>query len=142
MTGTLTIVIGSYLEPDLVGRIRAAQPAARVVYEPDLLPVPRYQADHSGPPRDLRAADLDRWRSLTGQADIFFDFDWLEPAGMAARSPRLRWIQATSAGIGGFMQRTGLRQCPGHRHHGRRHPRGAPGGVRPDGRAALHQGRA
>ena len=27
---------------------------------------------------------------------------------MPERCPRLRWIQATSAGIGGFMQRTGL----------------------------------
>jgi phosphoglycerate dehydrogenase-like enzyme len=112
MADSLTIVIGSYLEPDLAGRIRAAQPAARVIYEPDLLPVPRYQCDHSAPPRDLAAADLERWRALAGQADIFFDFDWLDPAGMAARSPRLRWVQATSAGIGAFMQRTGLYRAP------------------------------
>jgi phosphoglycerate dehydrogenase-like enzyme len=112
MTDTLTIVIGSYLEPDLVGRIRAAQPAARVIYEPDLLPAPRYRCDHSAPPRDLSAADLERWRALTAQADVFFDFDWLDPAGMAARDPRLRWIQATSAGIGASMRRTGLDRAP------------------------------
>jgi hypothetical protein len=35
MTDNLTIIIGSYLEPDRVGRIQAAQPAARVSYEPD-----------------------------------------------------------------------------------------------------------
>lgn len=108
MADNLTIVIGSYLEPDLVGRIQAAQPAARVVYEPDLLPVPRYRCDHTAPPRDLSSADLERWRSLTEQADIFFDFDWLDPARMPFHSKRLRWIQATSAGIGAFMQRTGL----------------------------------
>jgi len=108
MTDDLTIAIGSYLEPDLVGRIQAARPAARVIYEPDLLPVPRYQCDHTGPPRDLGPGGTERWKSLTGQADIFFDFDWLDPAGMAARHPRLRWIQATSAGIGPFMRRTGL----------------------------------
>jgi glyoxylate/hydroxypyruvate reductase A len=112
MTESLTIVIGSYLEPDLVGRIRAAQPGARVIYEPDLLPVPQYPCDHSAPPRDLSAADAERWRALAGQADIFFDFDWLDPAGMATRSPRLRWIQATNAGIGAFMQRTGLDHAP------------------------------
>jgi phosphoglycerate dehydrogenase-like enzyme len=112
MTDSLTIVIGSYLEPDLVGRIQAAQPANRVIYEPDLLPAPRYRCDHSAPPRDLSSADLERWRSLTGQADIFFDFDWLDPAGMAARNGRLRWIQASSAGIGGFMPRTGLDRAP------------------------------
>lgn len=107
-----TIVIGSYLEPDLVGRIRAAQPAARVIYEPDLLPVPRYPCDHHGRPRDLKPADLERWRSLAGQADVFFDFDWLDPQAMAARNPRLAWVQATSAGIGAFMQRTGLDHAP------------------------------
>jgi phosphoglycerate dehydrogenase-like enzyme len=108
MTGQLTIVIGSYLEPELVDQIRAAKPAARVIYEPGLLPPPRYQCDHTGPPRDLPAAELDRWRSLTAQADAFFDFDWLDPAGMAANAKNLRWVQATSAGIGGFMRRTGL----------------------------------
>jgi len=111
-TDSLTIVIGSYLEPDLVGRIEAAQPAARVIYEPGLLPVPRYRCDHSAPPRDLGAADLDRWRSLAAQADVFFDFDWLDPHLMPTRSPRLRWVQATSAGINVVMRRTGLDRAP------------------------------
>jgi glyoxylate/hydroxypyruvate reductase len=108
MTDQLTIVIGSYLEPELVARIQAAPAAGRVIYTPELLPVPRYECDHSGPARPLSAAGLDRWRSLTAQADVFFDFDWLDPAGMAGHAPNLRWVQATSAGIGGFMQRTGL----------------------------------
>lgn len=104
---SITIVIGSYLEPGLVDSIRAAQPAVTVLYEPGLLPVPRYQCDHTGPARDLSPGDVARWRDLTARADVFFDFDWLDPAGMA-RHKKLRWIQATSAGIGGFMKRTGL----------------------------------
>ena len=104
----LTIVIGSFLEEDLVARIAAAQPSATVVYEPELLPVPRYPCDHTGPRRDLPLAELDRWRDLTASADVFFDFDWLDPGSLPHRAPNLRWIQATSAGIGGFMQRTGL----------------------------------
>ena len=103
-----TIVIGSFLEPDQVARIAAAPAAGRVIYEPGLLPVPRYPCDHTGPARDLSAADLDRWRALSAEAEVYFDFDWLDPAGLARHSPGLRWIQATSAGIGGFMQRTGL----------------------------------
>lgn len=103
----LTVVIGSFLEEDQVKRIKAHS-SARVIYEPDLLPVPRYPCDHTGRPRDLSAADLERWRALGATADVFFDFDWHEPATMPERCPRLRWIQATSAGIGGFMQRTGL----------------------------------
>ena len=109
-TAGLTIVIGSYLEADQVARIAAAPPVARVAYEPDLLPVPRYRCDHNGRPRDLSESDLARWRSITASGDVFFDFDWLDPAGMAnlAKNGRLRWVQATSAGIGAFMQRTGL----------------------------------
>ncbi|MGH3403367.1 MAG: D-2-hydroxyacid dehydrogenase [Streptosporangiaceae bacterium] len=104
----LTIVIGSYLEEEHVRRITAAGAAGRVIYEPDLLPVPRYRCDHTGPRRDLSPADLDRWRALGAEAEVYFDFDWLDPGQMPERSPQLRWIQATSAGIGGFMQRTGL----------------------------------
>lgn len=103
----LNIVIGSYLEPEQVRRI-AAQPSVRVLYEPDLLPVPRYRCDHTGRRRELSDAELDKWRELSASADVFFDFDWLEPESMPQRCPDLRWIQATSAGIGGFMRRTGL----------------------------------
>jgi glyoxylate/hydroxypyruvate reductase len=108
VTAGLTIVIGSFLEEDLVAQIAAAQPSATVVYEPGLLPVPRYPCDHTGTRRDLPGTELDRWRKLTASADVFFDFDWLDPGSMPQRAPSLRWIQATSAGIGGFMQRTGL----------------------------------
>ncbi|MGH3171123.1 MAG: D-2-hydroxyacid dehydrogenase [Trebonia sp.] len=108
----LTVVIGSFLEEDLVGRIKDAQPGIRVVYEPDLLPAPRYPCDHTGIPRDLSQADLERWRALSAEADVYFDFDWLDPAGMPDNSPELRWVQATSAGIGALMRRTGLdRRC-------------------------------
>jgi phosphoglycerate dehydrogenase-like enzyme len=108
MAVEFTVVIGSFLDKDLVERIAAAPPVASVIYEPELLPVPRYSCDHTGRRRELSAAALDRWRTLGTTADVYFDFDWLDPAGMPRRSPRLRWVQATSAGIGGFMQRTGL----------------------------------
>ena len=103
-----TIVIGSFLEEEQVRRIAAAPAAGRVIYEPGLLPVPRFRCDHTGRPRDLSPADLARWRALAAEAEVYFDFDWLDPAQMPGRSPKLRWIQATSAGIGGFMKRTGL----------------------------------
>ena len=103
-----TIVIGSFLEEEQVARIEAAPAAGRVIYEPGLLPVPSYPCDHGGQRRDLSAADLEKWRALSAQAEVYFDFDWLDAAGMAGHSQGLRWIQATSAGIGGFMQRTGL----------------------------------
>jgi glyoxylate/hydroxypyruvate reductase len=106
---TVTIVICSYLEPEVVARISEINDVA-VIYRPDLLPVPRYLCDHSAPPRDLTASQLDEWRSLVASADVTFGFDWLDPSTMPERCPHLTWIQATSAGIGELMQRTRIDQ--------------------------------
>jgi glyoxylate/hydroxypyruvate reductase A len=108
----LRVLIASPLEPPHVARIAAADPRVSVLYEPGLLPVPRYAADHTGVPRPLSAAELGAWAALRQQADVSFDFDWQAPADMAANCPRLRWVQATSAGIGGFLERTGLAGAP------------------------------
>src|SRR4029077_10091458 len=96
--------------PEYAARIEAADPRLSVLYEPDLLPVPRYPCDHTGVPRPLSRADLDRGAALRQRADVSFDFDWQAPADMAANCPRLRWVQGTSAGVGGFVQRYGLAQ--------------------------------
>lgn len=106
--GPVRVLIASALEREHVDRIAAVDPAIQVLYAPELLPVPRYQADHNGPPRELTAADLDRWRSMLSAAHASFDFDWLAPADMAANCPKLRWVQATSSGIGQFVEKTGL----------------------------------
>ena len=108
----LRVLIASPLEPRHVARIAAADPRVSVLYEPGLLPVPRYPADHTGVPRQLSAADLGAWAGLRRQADVSFDFDWQAPAEIVANCPRLRWVQATSAGIGGFLDRTGLAGAP------------------------------
>jgi phosphoglycerate dehydrogenase-like enzyme len=108
MSSRLGVLIATHLEPELVERIAAVDPAVDVLYAPDLLPVPRYACDHTGTPRDLTADDRRRWEHMLGAADVSFDFDWQAPAELPVRAPKLRWIQATSAGIGGFVQRTGL----------------------------------
>jgi phosphoglycerate dehydrogenase-like enzyme len=104
----LRVLIASPLEPRHVARIEAADSRVSVLYEPGLLPVPRYPADHTGVARELSAAGIGAWAALRRQADVSFDFDWQAPADMVANCPRLRWVQATSAGIGGFLDRTGL----------------------------------
>jgi glyoxylate/hydroxypyruvate reductase len=108
MTAALNVLIASPLEAEHASRIAAADPRVNVLYEPELLPVPRYPCDHVGTPRDLDATALAKWGDLRRAADISFDFDWQEPAQIGANCPRLRWIQGTSAGIGGFLNRTGL----------------------------------
>jgi phosphoglycerate dehydrogenase-like enzyme len=105
----LNILIASSLGPDLVERIQAVDPdRLRVIFEPELLPVPRYVADHHGVRRNLSEAQRQRWQSHLAEADVLFDFDWLAPAELPRSAPRLRWIQATSAGIGEMVRRTQL----------------------------------
>jgi glyoxylate/hydroxypyruvate reductase len=101
------VLVCSFLEKEQVARI-AAQPGVEVRYRPDLLPQPRYPCDHHGPAPALTAVERAEWATLLRQADVCFDFDWEEPAGMPARAPSVKWVQATSSGIGQFMGRTGL----------------------------------
>src|SRR6266849_1440281 len=108
----VAVLIATPLEAEHVSRIAAADGRISVIYEPDLLPVPRYPADHTGKPRNLSAAGLARWSQLRSRADVSFDFDWQAPGEMAANCPRLRWVQGTSAGLGGFLERTGLAGTP------------------------------
>jgi glyoxylate/hydroxypyruvate reductase A len=102
-----TVLISTYLEPEYVGRIEAVD-GVEVLYQPDLLPAPRYGNDHGGVRPELSEEDRERWLGLLGRAEVAFDFDWWAPAALLANAPRLRWVQATSAGIGGFVQRYGL----------------------------------
>jgi glyoxylate/hydroxypyruvate reductase len=107
MSAVVRALVCSFLEKEQVARI-AAHPGVEVVYRPDLLPEPRYPADHHGPAPALTAAERAEWAGLLRQADVCFDFDWEEPAAMPARAPAVRWVQASSSGIGQFMGRTGL----------------------------------
>ncbi len=112
MTGAVNVLIASPLEAEHVNRIAAAHRRLRLLYAPDLLPVPRYPCDHSGTARNLGPADLARWARLRATADVSFDFDWQAPEQIAVNCPQLRWIQGTSAGIGGLLDRTGLATTP------------------------------
>lgn len=94
------IVIASYLEPHHVDQIRAVSPRLEVVYEPHLLPAPRYVADHVGEAFERPEEDERRWTSLLAEAEVLFDFDRTHMEDLSERAPSLSWVQATSAGIG------------------------------------------
>ena len=107
-----SVLIASYLEPECVELIRTEVPQVDVVYEPELLPRPRYRSDHIGHPVQLPEAGRQRWAELLKSADVMFDFDWEQPALMPTRCPNLRWVQATSAGIGEVVEEAGLADAP------------------------------
>lgn len=71
---TRTVLIGSYLEPEHIERIRQADERLTVLYEPKLLRPPRYAADHNGDQTFQRTSEQEaRWRGLLAQAEILFD---------------------------------------------------------------------
>jgi glyoxylate/hydroxypyruvate reductase A len=103
---SLNVLIASYLEPELVAQIRKEVPEVEVLYHPELLGSPRYTADHTSPvPRSLEQET--QWQALLAEADILFDFDVSHREDLPDLAPNLKWIQATSAGIGQFVRRMG-----------------------------------
>lgn len=102
----LKVLIASFIEPEHVDAIRQVAPdRVEVIYEPTLLRKPRYAADHNGYPTDRTPEDESRWRELLAQADVLFDFDYTNDADLPDLAPRVRWIHASSAGIGQFVVR-------------------------------------
>jgi len=78
------------------------------MYAPELLPLPRYEADHHAPRRQLDDVALKRWAGMLARAEIAFEFDWDKPMELLERAPRLRWVQASSSGIGPMLVRLKL----------------------------------
>lgn len=108
MTETYNVLIASYLEAEHVERIRAVDERLNVIYEPQLLRPPRYAADHVGSAAFERTPEQEaRWREHLAAADILFDFDYTHREDLPDLAPNVRWIQATSAGIGQFVRRSG-----------------------------------
>jgi glyoxylate/hydroxypyruvate reductase A len=108
------LLIASFLEPEHVEKIRQVSPERlKVIYEPGLLAPPHYPADHYAV--DERTPEGERrWREMLGQADILFDFDYSHRQDLPDLAPNVRWIQASSAGIGQFVKRYGYDQRMPH----------------------------
>ncbi|AOW95014.1 hydroxyacid dehydrogenase [Rhodococcus sp. WMMA185] len=96
----------------MVEKIARCDSRVRVTYAPELLPRPRWRSDHVGVPRELTVAEHDRWTSMLQTAEVMFDFDWRHPDRTLEQSPKLEWVQATSAGVGETIERFGLSYAP------------------------------
>lgn len=103
------VAICSYLEPDLVARIRGRFPQLTIHYYPELLPAAQFPADHHGAPFTRTPAQQARWQALLERVEVCFDFDRLTPEVQRSAS-NVRWLQATSSGIGQYAKRHGFDQ--------------------------------
>jgi phosphoglycerate dehydrogenase-like enzyme len=102
------VLVCSHLEPEHLDRIRAVDPSIRLSYRPDLIRKPRYVADHIGEPLDRTPEQQACWSELMASADVLFDFDYADPESLVRDGRDVRWVQASSAGIGGFVDMFGL----------------------------------
>jgi phosphoglycerate dehydrogenase-like enzyme len=101
------LVITSPLSDANVAAIAATDPRLDVVYERDLIRAAEYPSAHPLPEIADERTER-RWVELLESAEILFDFGPLALADRLPTWPRLRWIQATSAGVGQLARRAGL----------------------------------
>jgi phosphoglycerate dehydrogenase-like enzyme len=108
----VTVLLASPLEPALVERIAAVDPARlEVVYRGDLLGQPRYPGDHF-PPIERSPAQAAEWARLLAQAEVMLDVDQPSTTDFLQRAPRVKWVQSSSSGVGQWIQRLGLTEAP------------------------------
>jgi phosphoglycerate dehydrogenase-like enzyme len=108
----LTATIAVPLEPQLVTLIARSDGNLEVLYEPELLPPPRFPGDHRGAEDFCRsAAGEERWQAMLARAEILFGIPGDTPAGLVAAvrsNPGLGWVQAMAAGAGEQVRAAGL----------------------------------
>ena len=108
----VVVVIATPLEPELVAHIDAVDDRVEVIFEPDLLPPPRFACDHRGIDTFRRTEDQQRrWQAMLGSAEVLFGLPGDSAQGLAdvvRTNAGLRWVQATAGGAGQQMQAAGL----------------------------------
>ena len=108
----VTIFITTPLERSHVNRIRCVCPErVTVLYNPELLPPTRYTCDHNGIDGFiLNPEQEDRWKEHLNSADILWNFppDARDGTRGLDFAPNVKWIQATSSGIGKRIEELNL----------------------------------
>jgi phosphoglycerate dehydrogenase-like enzyme len=92
-----TLLIASPVEAEIPVHLRTLDTELEVIHDPDLLPVPRFTADHNGHPFSRTQEMQARWEAFLIRADIMWG---LPTAEDLPHLPRLRWVQTTSTGVG------------------------------------------
>jgi len=106
------VLIATPLEPELVDRLRRVDERLEIVFEPELLPPPRWASDHIGDPDFVRTPEQEsRFAELVAGAEIVLGYPREDPeqiAWLVRTAPGLRWVQGTFAGAGQQLAAAGL----------------------------------
>ena len=103
----IRVLITTPLDPAHVEAIAGVDPRLDVVYEDALIARPGFPSAHPLPDADDPAARAG-WEELLAGAEVMLDVGPLVLADRLTALPRLRWIQATSAGVGELVRRLGI----------------------------------
>ncbi len=104
-----TVVITSFFEREHIQRIRAVDERLKVLYRKDLVPPPRWEADHIGPADWTRTPKQeDEFLAMLDEAEILYDFPRGHVRDLLSVAPKLRWVQGSMAGAGEVAEKAGL----------------------------------
>lgn len=105
------VFVGTYFEPDEIERLRreVAKRGLNLIYHGEWLQPAAFPAEHNHN-LNLTQEQWAVWLEDLKQADIMLDFETNTLARWVPENltPRLRWLQATSAGVGQTIDKAGL----------------------------------
>jgi phosphoglycerate dehydrogenase-like enzyme len=110
-TARVNVLIASPLDADLVARIAAVDARVNVIHRPHLIGSARFPGDHT-PPIQRSPAESGEWAELLADAEVLFDIERPVVPDLPHRAPRLRWVQATSSGVGEWIRDQALAETP------------------------------
>lgn len=100
----VVVVIATPIEEELVERIRDVDPRVEVLWDPELVPAPRWASDHVGDTSFARDGEAERrFGEMLERADVVLGYPSDSGDGLShviEAAPRLRWVQGMSAGAG------------------------------------------
>ena len=99
----LNVLITTFIEVEYVEIIKNIDPRINVIYRPDIINIPRFPSDHTGIVQEKDKKKIIEWNNYLNDADILFDFDRSIDPNLDQYAPNVKWIQATSAGIGNYL---------------------------------------
>jgi len=105
--GPVNVFVVALFPDDCIEKMRKADPRARIVYDPELMPEPRYKADRVGKPMEWTDEMEAKWLAHAAEADVILGFDRRHLANYTEVAPNLKWIQGTSTALGPVTKRMG-----------------------------------
>lgn len=111
-SGTLRVAVATPLSDESCERIRIEEPRIELVRDRTLLPPQRWFGDYRGDPAFVRTEQQEEdFSRILESAEVLYGIPDMNSARLAATiraNPKLRWVQAMSAGAGADVKAAAL----------------------------------